>query len=146
MPKEDIENCAFCEMIADRTAVGIIYEDEKLFVIPTLEPVNTGHLLIIPKKHVPYLADLDEDTALHVMKIAIKMSSAIRKSKYKCEGINLFLADGKAAGQEVFHFHLHVYPRFKGDGWGFKYDPNRHLVKMSRSKREEIAKEIIQHL
>jgi histidine triad (HIT) family protein len=129
-------------MVSENSYTGLIYEDEKLFVIPTLEPVNKGHILVIPKVHAPYLADLDEDTLMHIMRIARRCAEAIRKSSYKCEGVNIFVADGEAAGQEVFHFHLHVYPRFKNDGWGFKYDKKRNLVTSYKEEREEIGKEI----
>ena len=122
--------------------MSLVYEDEKVIVFPPLQPINKGHMLIIPKKHCPYMADLDEKTTLHIIKVARKIAAAIRKSKYKCEGINLFLADGEAAHQEVFHFHLHVYPRFKGDGFGFKYDEKKHFVHLDRDELDKIAKEI----
>ncbi|GAI66298.1 unnamed protein product, partial [marine sediment metagenome] len=62
------------------------------------------------------------------------------------EGINLFVADGDAAGQEVFHFHLHVYPRFEGDGFGFKYDRSKHFLYLNRPQLDEIAKEINRYI
>ena len=83
----------------------IVYEDEKVLVFPPLGPVNEGHLLIIPKKHAPYMDDLDEETTLHIMRVARRIAAAIRKSRYRSDGISLFVADGEAAGQEVFHFH-----------------------------------------
>ena len=124
----------------------MVYEDEKIAIFPTLQPVNKGHLLIIPKKHSPCFKDLDPETAAYIMKTAQKVSCAIRKSRYKCEGINLFLADGEAAQQEVFHFHLHVYPRFAGDGFGFKYDKLKHFVRMERPELDKIAQEIKKHI
>ena len=144
--KEDKSNCIFCKIIEGNSPVSIAYEDGKVLVFPPLGPVNEGHLLIIPKKHAPYLDDLDEETTLHIMKVARIIAAAIRKSKYRCEGINVFLADGEAAGQEVFHFHLHVYPRFKGDGFGFRYDRSRHFVHLNRPELDEIAKEINRHI
>ena len=146
MAKEDKEHCIFCKIIAREAPASIIYEDDKVLVFPPLQPVNEGHLLVIPKKHAPYLADLDEETTMYVMKIAKKMARAIRKSKYKSEGINLFLADGEAAHQEVFHLHLHVYPRFTGDDFGFKYDSQKHFVEMQRTELDKVAEEIKAHL
>ncbi len=78
-------------------------------------PVTPGHLLVIPKRHAPYLADLDEATGARMYRVATRLAHALRVSGLRCEGINLFLADGEAAGQEVFHVHLHVFPRFAGD-------------------------------
>lgn len=140
--KEDKENCVFCEIIEGKSPVSIVYEDEKIIVFPTTEPVNASHMLIVPKKHAPYIADLDEETTLHVIKIARKVSEAIRKSGYLCEGINWFLADGEAAEQEVYHFHFHVYPRFEGDGFGFKYDKTKNFIRMNRQSLDKIANEI----
>lgn len=140
--KEDKENCIFCQIIEGKSPVSIVYEDEKIIVFPTTEPVNTAHMLIVPKMHAPYLADMDEETTLHVIKFAGKVSEATRRSEYKCEGINWFLADGEAAEQEVFHFHFHVYPRFAGDGFGFKYDKTKNFIKMNRQNLDRVANEI----
>jgi histidine triad (HIT) family protein len=138
--------CILCQLVRGESPVSIVYEDEKILVFPTLEPVNPGHLLIIPKAHVAYLSDLEPEAAGYIMMIAHRLASAIKRSKYNCEGINLFVADGEAAGQEVFHFHLHIYPRYKGDGFGFKYDKTRHFVLMKRAEMDEIAGEIRAHI
>jgi histidine triad (HIT) family protein len=139
-------DCVFCQIIKGNPPDSLIYQDDKVVVFPTLEPVNPGHVLVVPKVHATYFADLEEETAGHIMKIAQKVASAIRISNVKCEGINIFVADGEAAGQELFHFHLHVYPRFKEDGFGFKYDKSKHFVRMNRMEMEKIAEEIRSHL
>ncbi len=144
--KEDKSNCIFCKIIKGKSPVSIVYEDKKVLAFPPIQPVNQGHILVVPKKHAPYLDDLDEETTLHIMRIARKIAAAIRKSKYRCEGINLFVADGDAAGQEVFHFHLHVYPRFEGNGFGFKYDRSKHFLYLNRPQLDEIAKEINRYI
>ena len=120
----------------------MIYEDDKVAAFVDLQPVNTGHLLIIPKYHAPYMKDVDTETLQHIMAVAKEMNAALRRSKYQCEGVNLFLADGEAAHQEVFHLHLHVYPRFKGDDFGFRYDRSKHFVISNREKMDEIAQEL----
>ncbi len=88
-------------------------------------PVSPGHLLVIPKVHATYLADLDGAAGGAMMQMAMRCAAALRASSLRTEGINLFLADGAAAGQEVFHSHLHVLPRFQGDGFGLslRYGP-----------------------
>jgi histidine triad (HIT) family protein len=109
------------EKIIDREEPGsFIYEDDRVAVIMTIGPVTPGHAMVIPKKPYVGLEDLDEETGAHIFKIAQRTAKAIRQSGLKCEGINLFLADGAAAFQEVSHFHLHVFPRFTGDP--FKID------------------------
>lgn len=142
MEKENIQNCVFCKILDGKLPVSMIYEDEKVAVFVDLQPVNEGHLLIIPKYHAPYMKDVDTDTLQHMMAIAQEMNAAIRRSDVKCEGVNLFVADGEAAQQEVFHCHLHVYPRYKGDDFGFKYDRAKHFIISDRERMDALASEI----
>jgi histidine triad (HIT) family protein len=120
------EPCVFCEIVAGSAPASIVHEDDRCLAIMTIEPVNPGHLLILPKAHAPYLADLDEATGGHLFAVAMRMAAAIRASGLRCEGINLFLADGEAAFQEIFHLHLHVFPRFRGDSFGIIADWSVH--------------------
>ena len=87
-----------------------MYQDEVVVAFMDLTPVTPGHLLVVPRVHAIGLEDLDEATSSHAWTIARRMARALRRSGLPCEGINVFLADGKAAFQEVFHFHLHVFP------------------------------------
>jgi histidine triad (HIT) family protein len=89
-----------------------------------IQPVNAGHLLVIPNQHYPDLASLPPEIGSHLFLIGQKMTAGIYKSDILCEGVNFFLADGTAAGQDVFHVHLHVIPRYEGDGFGFVFDPS----------------------
>jgi histidine triad (HIT) family protein len=102
------------------------YEDSQAIAFMDIQPVNPGHLLVIPRDHRPHLADIDEDMAGELMRIGHRLAAAVRSSGVRCEGVNLFLADGAAAMQEVFHVHLHVIPRFKGDGFGLRFGPEYH--------------------
>lgn len=112
----------FCAIVAGRSPASVVYEDAGCLAIMSIEPVNPGHLLVLPKIHAPYLADLDEATGMHLFAVAMRAASALRASGLRCEGINLFLADGAAAFQDVFHLHLHVFPRFAGDRFGISAD------------------------
>lgn len=98
----------------------MVYEDALAVAFMDIQPVNTGHVLVVPREHFTYLSDMDEQMGAHLFRVAMRVQEAIRRSDIKCEGINLFLADGEPAGQEVFHVHLHVFPRFVGDT--FKID------------------------
>ena len=89
-------DCIFCDIIAGKAPASVVYEDDVVICIMDIGPVNTGHLMVIPKKHIPYMADMDEDTGTHLFRITMRMQQAVRKSGVKCEGINLFLADGEA--------------------------------------------------
>lgn len=113
--REAQENCIFCKIIAGQAPVSKVYEDDRVLGLMTIGPVTPGHAMVIPKDHVPYWSDLDEELGMHIFRITQRVAEAIRASGLKCEGVNLFLADGEVAFQEVFHFHLHVFPRFRGD-------------------------------
>lgn len=101
-----------------------IYSDARVLAFLDINPINPGHLLVIPRTGVSSLADLDDDTAGYMFQIGLKLSRALRKTDLPCEGVNFYLADGVKAGQEVFHAHLHVVPRVEGDGFGLRFGPN----------------------
>jgi histidine triad (HIT) family protein len=107
-----------------------------------IQPVNPGHVLVIPVRHASYLADLDPRVAGRIMQESQRVTAGIRKSGVKCEGINLFLADGEAAMQEVFHVHMHVFPRYRGDGFGLKFGPNYKKLP-PRQELEEVGARIV---
>jgi diadenosine tetraphosphate (Ap4A) HIT family hydrolase len=131
-----MNNCIFCEIVAGRAPASVVYQDETALAFMDVQPVNPGHMLIIPKRHATFLADLDEATGAHLFKIAMRMAAALRRSGIRCEGVNLFLADGEAAFQEVFHVHLHVFPRFAGDP--FKIDAD-WSTRPARAELDAIA-------
>lgn len=116
-----MEECVFCEIVAGRAPASVVYRDDACIAFMDITPINAGHLLIVPIKHATYLADLDPQTGATLFKVAQRLSAAVRRSGMKAEGINLLVADGEAAGQEVFHVHLHVLPRFHGDGFGHRF-------------------------
>lgn len=119
----DRENCIFCQIIARQNPASIIYEDEMSLVFLDLFPVTPGHMLVIPKNHNILFIDLPTEEAAHLLIVGQKMDTALRHSGLECEGVSLVLSDGKAAGQEVKHVHLHVFPRFQGDGVYSCLDP-----------------------
>ena len=114
--------CIFCRIGARELPASIVYEDESAIVILDIQPVNPGHVLVIPKRHAESLINLPAEDAGHLMKVAQIMDEALRKSDLKCEGVNILLADGRAAGQDVNHVHLHVFPRFEDDGFELQMD------------------------
>ena len=116
--------CIFCRILAGDLPGTFVYRDEHCAAFMDIQPVNAGHLLIVPTDHAAYLADLSAPTAGLIMQVAQRTAAALRASGLRCEGVNLFLADGEAAMQEVFHVHLHVFPRFAGDGFGLRFGPH----------------------
>ena len=117
MKKED---CIFCKIAAGEIPSKTIYEDEDFRVILDLGPATKGHALILPKEHYANLYELPDELAAKVMVLAKKMAVQMTE-KLNCDGFNLVQNNGETAGQTVFHFHLHLIPRYEGDqqkiGW-----------------------------
>ncbi len=109
--------CVFCAISAGQAPASVVYQDDDIMAFMDIRPVNQGHLLVIPRRHATDLAELDEQIGARCFTVAQRLAAGLRRSGVRCEGINLFLADGVAAGQEVFHVHLHVIPRYAGDGF-----------------------------
>jgi diadenosine tetraphosphate (Ap4A) HIT family hydrolase len=116
--------CLFCDIVAGHSPASVVYRDDACVAVLDICPVNPGHTLVIPVRHATHLADLDPEDGRALFAIAQRLSQAIRRSGLKAEGVNLLLADGEAAGQEIFHVHLHVLPRFAGDGFGHTFSPD----------------------
>ncbi|MFF1608774.1 HIT family protein [Amycolatopsis sp. NPDC058278] len=114
------QGCIFCAIAVRQAEASVVHEDETIVVFMDLNPVTPGHLLVVPRKHAVGLEDLDRVTSAHVWSVGHDMAQALRRSRMGCEGINVLLCDGEAAFQTVFHFHLHVIPRYAGDGWTVK--------------------------
>ncbi len=108
--------CIFCDILAGLAPANFVYRDDLCAAFMDIHPVNPGHVLVVPHKHAALLIDLDETSAGRLLQVAQKVDTSLRGSGLKCEAVNLFLADGRVAGQEVMHVHLHVIPRFLGMG------------------------------
>jgi histidine triad (HIT) family protein len=133
--------CIICQLIGGEIEVTKVYEDSFVVAVMDIQPINPGHLFISPKRHIESISELDEELGSHMFKTAIKMADALRKSGLKCEGVNVFLADGKTAGQEIPHIHLHVIPRIGGDGSGFKF--SKSYFELPKRKELEQAASLI---
>ncbi len=110
-----MSDCIFCDIVAGKVPVSIVYHDDVTLAFMDISTLNSGQVVAIPKKHFVYLADMDEDTGMHLFRTTMRICQAIRNSSIACDAINLFLADGEAAGQEIFHLHFLIIPRLKGD-------------------------------
>lgn len=130
--------CAFCQILHEDAAASLVYSDDKVAAFMDVQPVNPGHVLVVRRVHVALLSDLDEETEAQMFKLVMRITKAVRKVGLQCEGVNLHLADGQVAGQEVLHAHLHIIPRFKGDGFGLKFGVGQR-VKISRVVLNEVA-------
>ena len=139
--KNRMSHCIFCEILSGETPSSIVYQDELCTAFMDIQPVNPGHVLVIPNAHAPFLADLDEEAGAQMFRVARRIAQALRICGVKCEGVNFFLADGEAAMQDVFHVHLHVFPRYKGDGFGLRFS-EAYFMKPPRTELDEVAQTI----
>ena len=132
-------DCVFCAIVAGIEPASVIYDDAEVLAFLDIAPINPGHLMVVPKRHASFLADLDEATGAWMFGMSMQLARTLRASDLRCEGVNLFLADGEAAGQEVFHVHLHVFPRFEGDS--FRIEPDWSPAP-SRAELDAIAAQL----
>lgn len=132
-------DCIFCRIVSGDAEATVVYEDEVVVAFLDIGPLTQGHLLVVPRTHLPGLADVDDLTGARMFNAAQLMAAALRGSGLRCEGINLFYADGEAAFQEVPHAHIHVIPRYDEDGFSINADwENRP----ARAELERVGDEI----
>lgn len=131
-------NCIFCKIASGEIPSKTLYEDENFRVILDLGPATKGHALIIPKEHHKDLYELPEETAGEVMKLAKKMADRMTE-RLGCGGFNLVQNNGDLAGQTVYHFHMHMIPRYQADGQKIGWKPQE----VSQEELEEIKNIIV---
>lgn len=109
-------SCTFCDLIRGAGEVSICYEDASAIAFLDIQPVNAGHLLVVPRDHFERIEDVPPDLAMHLFRVARRLVPAVRKVA-NAEGINIVVNSGRAAGQDEPHYHVHVIPRRDGDGF-----------------------------
>lgn len=133
------EQCVFCKIIAGEIPSTAVYEDDDFKAILDVNPAARGHVIIVPKKHAANIFELEDEEAAKVFPIAKKIAAAIKKTN-GCDGINILQNNGEAAGQTVFHLHVHVVPRYYGDGVNIMWKPGE------TPDLNEVAEEIKKNL
>lgn len=119
MKKDD---CIFCKLSNGDIPTNALYEDDVVKVIFDLNPASKGHVLILPKNHFDDIYSMDDATAAHVFQVAVKVAKAMKET-LGCEGLNIVQNNGEIAGQTVFHFHMHLIPRYENDNAGILWEP-----------------------
>lgn len=135
------ESCIFCRIAKQQAPASIIYDDKSVMAFLDIRPLNLGHTLVIPKTHYMDLFDIPKDVLCQVHTVAKQISSAI-KTATEADGISIIQQNGKAAGQDIFHFHVHVVPRFEGQ----KLPHFSELKQVDRDKLDELAEKIKRQL
>ena len=136
-----MENCIFCKIANGEIPAATLYEDENFRVILDLGPASKGHALILPKSHAASIYELSDEMAAKAMILAKKMATAMTAA-LKCDGFNIVQNNGEGAGQTVFHFHMHLIPRYKGDQVGITWKPGE----LSDADKEEILLKVKEQL
>jgi histidine triad (HIT) family protein len=135
------QNCLFCSIANGFMESATIFENSEFKVILDKFPGAKGHTLIIPKEHIENIYEMDVETAGKLFALATIVAKAL-KEVFNCDGMNILQNNGEAAGQTVFHFHLHLIPRFEKDGLCFNWD----TIKFTDDQLSEIANSIAKEL
>lgn len=132
------DDCLFCKIAAGDIPSDTVYEDDDFRVILDLSPAAKGHALIIPKKHYANVYEMDDEFAAKVLPLAKRIACAMKKA-LNCDGVNILQNNGEAAGQTVFHFHVHVIPRYNNDGVGITWKQLQSQPDEQKKLAAEIA-------
>lgn len=135
------ENCIFCKLANGDIPTATVYEDEYLRAIMDAAPANKGHIIILPKSHAANIYELEDEYVSRAFVLAKKLAVALKKLT-GCDGVNILQNNGVAAGQTVFHFHVHVIPRFKNDDCTIVWKPTSY----EDGEASEVAKKIAELL
>lgn len=134
------DECLFCEIIAGRAPASIVYEDDAIVAFMDLFPVHPGHVLVVPRLHVQDLLGCPEGIAGRLFEVSVRLAPAV-VAVTEADGFNVWTANGAAAGQEIFHLHLHLLPRFTDDAFGLRF-PKNYPQEASRQALDSIAERI----
>ena len=135
-------DCIFCKLVARQIPATLVHEDEHTLAFMDIGQVNPGHVLVAVKKHAENIFQLDEAQAGAVFRSAAEVARAIRAA-FEPQGLSVYQANGAAAGQTVLHFHIHLVPRYEGDGmaltWPVKNPPREKLAEYAEKIKAKLA-------
>ncbi len=135
-----MSDCIFCDIVTGEAQANLVYEDPEAVAFLDLFPVHAGHTLVVPKQHITDLRTCPTDLAAHLFGVATKLAPAVVEAS-DASGFNVWTANGKAAGQEIFHLHLHILPRYAGDKFGLRF-PKGYPRRSSRDELDAMAEKI----
>ncbi|MDZ5810782.1 HIT family protein [Halorubrum sp. AD140] len=137
-----MSHCAFCSIVAEDSSAHRLYEDDHSFAFLDIEPATRGHTLVIPKSHYETLTDIPTSLAGDVFQTVHRVASAL-ESAYQLEGYNIVQSNGVSAGQDVFHAHIHVIPRYEEDtvalGWNGEESDETRQQEIATKIRDELS-------
>jgi histidine triad (HIT) family protein len=127
----------FCEILRGDSEASFVHQDDTVVAIMDIQPITRGHMLVVSREHAVLMSDLNETVAMRAFRVARQLASVVRQT-LGAGGVNLFVADGEIAFQDVPHFHVHVIPRYANDGFGLTF-PATYNQPPSRAELEAIA-------
>ncbi len=130
----------FCEILRGDSPASFVHQDDTVVAFMDIQPITRGHMLVVPREHAVLMSDLNETVSMRAFRVARNLASVVRQT-LGAGGVNLFVADGEVAFQDVPHFHVHVIPRYSKDGFGLTFPPNYNKQR-SRAELDEIASAI----
>lgn len=110
------EHCTFCDIIKGAAEVSVCHEDADAIAFMDIQPVNNGHVLVVPREHYESMFEVPSELGVHLFRVTMSLASAIRKVA-DCDDINIIVSSGEAAGQDEPHYHIHIIPRRESDGF-----------------------------
>jgi histidine triad (HIT) family protein len=134
------DQCVFCEILRGDSPATFVHQDDTVVAFMDIQPITHGHMLVTPREHAVLMSDLNETAAMRTFRVARHLAATVRQS-LGASGVNLFVADGEVAFQDVPHFHVHVIPRYPNDGFGLTF-PRNYSEPRSRAELETIASAI----
>jgi histidine triad (HIT) family protein len=127
----------FCEILRGESPATFVHQDDTVVAFMDIQPITHGHMLVVPREHAVLMSDLNETVSMRTFRIARNLAGVVRKT-LGAGGVNLFVADGEVAFQDVPHFHVHVIPRYPNDGFGLTFPPNYNQPR-SRAELDAVA-------
>lgn len=135
-------DCVFCQIIRGESPATFVYQDDTIVAFMDIQPITQGHILVVPREHAVGMKDMSDQTAMRSFHVARHLAEIAART-LGAGGVNLFVADGEVAFQDVPHFHFHVIPRYKGDGFGLTFPPS-YETPPSRAQLEAVANAVSQ--
>ena len=132
-----MSDCIFCSIVRGEAPATFTHEDDTVVAFMDIQPISHGHMLVVPREHAELMQDVNETVAMRAFRVARRMAALARQT-LGAGGVNLFVADGEVAFQDVPHFHVHVIPRYLGDGFSLSFPPS-YEHPPSRAELEAVA-------
>jgi diadenosine tetraphosphate (Ap4A) HIT family hydrolase len=131
------EDCIFCAIVKGESPASLTHEDDSVIAFMDIQPITHGHMIVVPREHAVLMQDVNETAAMRAFRVARRLASLARHT-LGASGANLLVMDGEVAFQDVPHFHIHVIPRYPGDGFGLTF-PKTYEQPPSRAELETVA-------